>query len=431
MKSRRAALLLFAWVFAGCDGKPPPVPVGDAGTRDAGRQTPRDAGPVRDSGRPEDSGTAPDAGPRACTVDPDRVYKVGSDRAGDRTVALAASGSGFGALYTGLPEDGLVARVHAIALSSDGTLGEPRQLSRAGTALRAVSLASTGASWIASWVDNDPDRYEVRTLPLGADLAPAAETPAAVTATPAGEDAPTLLVSERVLLAWIEDDLAGARVVRVRELGSDGAPTGSASAASDPAHQPAALVMGELSAGPVLLYPSTVQGSSGPETRIFLQGLTSTGGMRGSAMPLDRSAIADGTLDASLAPSGGAVVFGVLVGGARHEVRFRAVGGDGMPLRDERVLVEGTDASIAAFAGGYAVSYRAPASGATPAQVRLLLLNELGDVVAEEPVADAMPEGGRTTVRVAGDGQIAVAWADSTGDETSVRLALIACGGGS
>src|SRR5690606_12036540 len=196
MKSRRAALLLFAWVFAGCDGKPPPVPVGDAGTRDAGRQTPRDAGPVRDSGRPEDSGTAPDAGPRACTVDPDRVYKVGSDRAGDRTVALAASGSGFGALYTGLPEDGLVARVHAIALSSDGTLGEPRQLTRAGTALRAVSLASTGASWIASWVDNDPDRYEVRTLPLGADLAPAAETPAAVTATPAGEDAPTLLVSE-------------------------------------------------------------------------------------------------------------------------------------------------------------------------------------------------------------------------------------------
>lgn len=433
MHYARAAVLVVL-VLSGCDGQPPPIPL-DGGRRDAGPDAAaRDAG--RDARVPDDSGQIdpPDAGPLRCTASPDDVYKIATDTAGDRAVALAAAGNGFGLLYTALPDGGVISRVHAIGLSSSGTLGTPHALSTGGVPRRPVSLAAAGTSWIAAWVDNDPTRFEVRTLALGADLAPAAGATAAhLTSTDAGEDNPVLFMGGGgALLAWVEEDTAaGGRLVRAQRVSLDGAPAGEAATASTAGHRPGALVLAELAAGPVLLYTSAIDGPAGPETRLFMQDLTSAGAMRGAARPIDEEANADGTLDAFLTSSGGAVVFGALVGGVRSEVRFRAFDAAGAPLGDERILAQGTDASIAAFAGGYAVSYRAAASGEAPAEVRLLLVSELGDLITDVTVAQAMLEGGRTTVRVSGDGQIAIGWADSTPSQTDVRLARVACGAGS
>lgn len=429
-------LVLLASFITACDGGPPPIPL-DAARPDGGPgPVPRDAGPPRDGSTPADASSVdpPDAGTASCVVDPGDVHSIGTDAAGDRALALAAGAESFGVLYTAIPEGGVLSRVHGVALSSAGVLGAPHPLTESGAARRPVALASIGTSWIAAWVDNDPATFELRTLALAADLAPASGATARhLTDTAAiGEDAPALLAdSDGALLAWIEDDmLAGTRVARAQGVGADGAPVGTAGVASTDAHRPGELGLSELSAGPVLLYTSAVDTPDGPEASLFLQGLTSAGAMRGSATAIDEEGNVDGTFDAALTPSGGAVVFGVLVGGVRREVRFRALDGDGARLGDERILAEGADASIASFAGGYAVSYRAPASGETPAEVRLLLVSDLGETIAEVPVAEVLPAGGRTTVRVSGDGQIAVAWASGGDTSTDLYVAYVACGGG-
>lgn len=430
MLSRRVALLLFAFLWAGCDDKAPPVPLPDGGRQDAGGGTPRDAGPEPDSAtRDEDSGMEePTPEPVSCSVDPADLHKLGDDRVGDREVALAAFGSTFGAAFVARPDDEVLARVHAIAFSSSGELGVRHRLSHAGTTRRPVALTPVQGGWLAAWVDNEPDGYEVRTLALAADLSPASSI-RTVTATAAGEDLPRLFVAnDRVWLAWVEDDMEGSRLAWMVEVNAEGAPIGNRVSSLE--HRPDALVGGELAEGPVLLYASGVEGAQGPENRVFLQPLSAEGQIRGEPSRIDVTGIADGTLDAALGPSGGAVVYGVLVGGVRREVRFRAVSGDGTLPRDPRVLAEGSDASIAKFAGGYAVSYRAPASGGAPAEVRLLLVDELGEAVSEMSVAEAMPEGGRTTLRVSGAGQIAIAWADTTADGTQLLIARASCGGG-
>jgi hypothetical protein len=149
-------------------------------------------------------------------------------------------------------------------------------------------------------------------------------------------------------------------------------------------------------------------------------------------MTLNAESNADGTVDAAFV-GGGAVVFGALVEASLRQVRFRAVDDMGAPLGDERALTVfpsvGTDASIAAFAGGYVVTYRRLPGEGMPAQIRLLLVTELGDVVSETTVADAAVSGGRTTVRVSGEGRMAVSWADVIEGATVVRLALLRCVG--
>ena len=425
MQYSRAAVLI-AWIVSGCDGQPPPIPL-DAGRRDAGVDAGRDAGPRPDGALP-DTGPVmgPDAGPPSCTLDPSDVRKVGSDRPGDRTVGLAATSDGFGLVFTALPASAVVAEVQGVRLSSSGELGETHTITAPPGQKRPPTLAALGTTWVAAWVDNDPDTFEVRARALSSDLAPIGASAAHLTATPAvGESGPTLFVgSDGALLAWIADD-GTTRAVRAQRLGADGAPIGSSAVASS-GHRFGALALAELAAGPALLYTTPEDTGSGPESRLYLQGLTASGATRGAALRIDQEGNADGTVDAALSSSGGAVVFGVLVAGVRNEVRFRALSGAGALVGDERILAEGTDASIAAFAGGYAVSYRAASS----AEVRLLLVTELGDVIAELPIAAAQVAGGRTTVRVSGDGQIAIAWAD-TDTETSISVARVACGGGS
>lgn len=429
MQYARAAVLAASVLF-GCDGKPPPIPL-DGGQRDAGRRDagPRDAGPARDAFVPDADAASiqpPDAGPPSCTVGPDDVHKVATDLPGDRVIALAAAGDGFGLVFTALPEGAASAEVHGVRLSSSGDLGTLSAITAPPGRKQTPVVGALGTTWVSAWVDNDPDTFEVRTRALATDLAPTGASAAYLTATPAvGESGPTMLVgSGGALVAWIADD-GTTRSVRAQRVGADGAPIGASAVASS-GHRFGALVLGELAAGPALLYPTTEDTAGGPETRVYVQGLTAAGAMRGGALRIDQEGNADGTVDAALFPSGGAVVFGVLVGGVRSEVRFRALDGEGGLVGDERILAQGTDASIAAFAGGYAVSYRASAS---PAEIRLLLVSNLGDVVAELPVAQAQLAGGRTTVRVSGDGNIAVAWAD-TDTQTAISVARVACGGG-
>lgn len=424
MRSSRV-LVFVAFLLVACGESPPPIPL-DAARPDGG--VPRDAG-SRDGGA-LDAGDAGDAG---STVRPDggipgtptcvagETQKLGDDRMGDRTVGLAAGTSGFGLAWNAVPDGEALSHLHAAALSPTGVLGPTQRLTTTIATRRPVTLAAVGESWLASWVDNDPETFEVRTMALTSELAPG--TAHHVTATAAGEDSPVLLArAAGTLLAWVETD-GTSRVARAVPLDEGGAPMGSAATASAPSHQPGALALGELRAGPVLVYTSTLADG----TSVFVQKLNDAGGTRGQPSAIDTEGNAVASLDAALGRDGGAVVFDAVVGGVRREVRFRALDEEGAPVGDERVLAEGTGASIAAFAGGYAVSYRASGS---PAEIRVLFVSQLGEVVAELPVAQGANRGGRTTVRVSADGQIAVAWADTQDAGTALRVVHLACGGG-
>lgn len=422
-------------LLAACDTSPPPIRF-DAGP-DAG---PRDAGRVPDTGPPPDAGPidasdaeapSPDGGAASCVVDPDRVYKLGTDPT-NRTdiVGLAAGATSFAVVWPQLPEGGGgITELHGERLASTGARGTTQRITTRSGVKRSAAIAAVGTSWVVAWVDNATDAFEVRSMGLGADLAPGAATVHDLSATPTlSEDGAVFLHSSTgLMLAWIEDDMSAlTRVARAQRVASDGAPMGTAGTASSTGQRPGQLATGELGAGPVLVWSEGIGGSAA----VYLQGITTSGGTRGARNRLNTEDNAEGSVDAALLPGGGAVVFGVLVEGVRREVRFREVPPDGAPTaaQPERVLAAGTGASIARFAGGYAVSYRAPASGETPAQVHLMLVDVNGDVVADLPVLDAAPDGARTTVRVSGDGQIAIAWADRAAAGTDIRAAVIRCG---
>ncbi len=216
------------------------------------------------------------------------------------------------------------------------------------------------------------------------------------------------------------------RTARTRAVSSSGAPTAAAQAASASDRRPGALAGGQSGSGPLLIW---TEGSAGTGD-VYLQPLNSSGAMQGTATAITMEANADGTLDAVVFPSGGAIVFGALVDGVHPEVRFRAIDDTGMPTGDERVLGTGKDGSIAAFAGGFVVSYRTVASGTTPPEIHVLLVSALGDVVEDIMLVQAAPSGGRTTIRVSGDGQIAVTWANATDTGVDVQLAFLSCGTG-
>ncbi|GAB5546328.1 MAG: hypothetical protein SangKO_060880 [Sandaracinaceae bacterium] len=429
-----AACLL---LLAACDDGPaPPPPPNDSGLRDTGMA---DVGPPMDGGEDPmdggDSSTPPpgDAGPLSCTVSPDDVYALAVDpRAAPRLVGFAAAADGFGVVWNetrdGFPD------IYGQRIGSDGIPGPEVEITSDPSQDRAPQITPVGTQWIAAYVSNEGTTgFELRTQLLSADLS-LVGSPNIVTDTPAQlEDNPVFLGgASGVLLSWVEDDMiALTRTGRARALNADGSASGGVQTTTAAANKPGQIAIGELDAGPVLVWSEGVGGTGD----VLMQGLDASGARRGAVSTLSAEGNADGTVDAALGVTGGAVVFGVLVGGVRSEVRFRALDMEGALVGDERILTDpptvGTDASIARFAGGYVVSYRALPEGGMPAQIRVLLVSEFGDVVETITLTDAAEGGGRTTVRVTGDGQIGVAWADDAAGGTEVRFGLLRCGGGS
>jgi hypothetical protein len=317
-------------------------------------------------------------------------------------------------------------------VSSTGTVGTEAALTSDPSNEASPTIVPVGTSWLTAFTDNEgATSFELRTMTVGPGLAPTA-TPTRLTTTATQlEDNPVLLnTATGVLAAWVEDDmLATTRIGRALALTTSGTASGTVQTTTPGANKPGQIVLGLLDPGPALVWAEGVGGTSS----VLMQPLRATGALNGALATLSTEANADGTVDAALTTSGGAVVFGALVSGVRREVRFRALDMDGTPIGSETILTAfpsaGSDASIAQFAGGYAVSYRRVATGGDPAQIRLLLVSALGEVLDDVVVAQAQDSGGRTTLRVSGDGQIGISWADRQSAGTDIRFALVRCGG--
>jgi len=430
------ALLL---VLTSCDDPPdPPPPRRDAGppadaggAMDGGGVDP-DAGEGvdgGDAGEDFDGGDFPDGGIPTCTAVEDDRHVLSTDPGGlGRIVGMDAAHDSWGIVWHETREG--VPDVFGVRLTATGPGTVQRitdQLSRENT----PSVMANGTEWIAAWVDNDESiSFEVRTQTLSSSLAPSGTRHRVTTTDALLEDSPTLInLSSGPFLFYIEDDMvAGTRTAKALPLSLDGSAAGPPQTVSMDGQRPGQVALGELGAGPVVLWSEGI----GATQDLLLQGMTAAGARRGSPTTVTSESNADGTVDAALVPDlGGAVVFGVLVGGVRREVRFRAIDGDGAFSSDERSLLTppatGTDASITRFAGGFAVAYRGD-DGSGSTSIRLLLVDVLGEVLADVPVSAAQPGGGRVTIRATTSRQLAVAWADDTVDGVEIVTQIIRCG---
>lgn len=363
--------------------------------------------------------------PTSCSVPAGDYLEIATDfDAAERRVALAAGPSSWALAYH-QRTDGLD-EIWVAGVPSTG-LPTVRQLTSTALRSREPAIVSTGSGWLLAWIDPRFGRNEIVAQAVAGDLSPLG-MPSRVTDTVDGESGPTLvaLPTGSYLAAWVELRAMTMNVGMTRVLSATGAPTAAATMASMMGDRVQAPTLAARSAGAVLAWgePSRMP----PAARVLA--LDAAGGPSGSPMVAsDAVEGTDGTVDVTMGPLGGAVVYGVLVAGLRPELRFRALDDTGSPVESVRTVAEtGRDASIAAFGGGFVVSYR---SGAPDDVIRLAFLDAVGNGLGEIDLGPAEPQGGRTTVRVTDDGRILVAWADTfpgaMPEYAYVRAARVRC----
>lgn len=111
--------------------------------------------------------------------------------------------------------------------------------------------------------------------------------------------------------------------------------------------------------------------------------------------------------------NGAGIAYTVAPNEAVHELRFRSLSKDGVIGKEVKVTSGNQnvrDISIASYAAGYVISYRQVGSGAP--SMRLVFLDEDGNVAGTRQVAAASVGGAGSQVLVANDGRIVLVWND-------------------
>lgn len=448
------ASFLFAAATAGCGGGGgvAPPPPGDGGAMDTGvpdAQVPIDAGPG-DAGMAD---AATDAGVPPCTFNP------GTDlvRLGDETyvrvrrVALAPGPDGVLAVWAQSDNSGN--NIHSRYIASTGPVDSPYLVTNDTYLHRDPAVARVGSAYLAAWVDNSNAGagYEIEAQPFTTAALPTG-TPARVTNNTVSEQALAMTgFGSGALLVWYEN-VSSDHVLRAVVLDSTGHPTGMpVTIRTDPSILSPSVVAtstGALVAWTELVAgPATDGGTATPQRRVALQQLDSTGAMTGSVAYADQQMNASGTADLAMAASGamdggtgvyaGSVVYGVNVSGTRPEVRWRALNADGsVPAGSAEVPITGlqttgSDPSVAAYAGGFAVAYRVLSDPQiTGPAVRLVLADNAGANVGHLDVADTFDSGFQSNIEVGLDGGIVMGWMEQNTSTSQATLwaARLRCG---
>jgi hypothetical protein len=374
--------------------------------------------------------------PARCRVEPTDIYLLGTDEdlaASTRIVDVSSSASEFAAVWReqveGFPQIRL-ARIPS-------TTGDATRLDvTAGTILHdEPAVATVSGAYLVSWIDNTEADYEVYARTVAGETL---GTVTRVTTRAGRDDSPSLVtVGENVIASWVENRDT-VRVPFTQLLG----PTGALMGSSHEVTAPESLGRPSLApreGGAVLLYSQS--GVALPD--VSLQRLDASGVPAGAPEVMTTEHNAGGDVDVGLTPRDGAAVFTALIAGVRRDVRVRLLDGTGTPGMSEFALNEGMEqgdsASVARLreavgwsAGcrdGYAVVYRSYPDGGTRTVLRLVLLDAGADVVraVDLDVPDVSNRGGRTTLRISGDGQLLVAWTDTRTDRVDMRAARIRC----
>jgi hypothetical protein len=423
MRTRSPALIsIAASLLVACGTAPPPVgPPRDAGPRDA--PAPLDGTPDPPDGSPDD-GDAGDGGSAlgSCRVAGEILTLATDPRAEAREVATGAGPVGFALAWSALA--GGIENVWMAEMSSTEESVSVQQLTTGITVSRSPAVAPSDVGWLVAWTTNEIADFDVRARAwLGG--APVSDAQPLTARAGLDDDAQLLATTTGALATWIEARTGGAVAVS-RAVGLDAIPSAAQVDSSPAGRSITRPRIARRSGGFSLAWVDS--GSSVRDA--LLQPLDTSGAPAGAIVPLTGEGNADGTLDLAATESGGAAVIGVLVGGARPEVRGRALSATGTALGTEVPVVTtpetGRDASIARLAGGYVVAYRG-LDTATPELRVAFLSDDLQIRFRTLVVGEIATTGGRLTIRVSGEGRMIVGWADVVGEETRIRAARIRC----
>ncbi|MCB9620382.1 MAG: hypothetical protein H6724_13170 [Sandaracinus sp.] len=381
----------------------------------------------------DDGGTDDGGGsiPTDCVTEESDRFELGSDsRNATRHVALAAGSGGFVVVYP-LNEGGFDDMI-ARRVPSSGAAGEPIALTDTFASERAPALVWNGSGYIVGWHDNDGRGFEVVTRALNAEGQPLGASRVISTPTTGRlHDSLALAVDDDgVVAAFVEEDVArSTRLLQSIRLADDGSPMGTPSVITDPPANEPALVGRE--GGSVVVWARSGDDGATAVARL----LDASAMAAGAVLPVGTQPNAGGVVGVARTPAGQlATVFDANIsGGARQEIRFREHAADGTPRNNEVVLSPGTSQGrapgIAAFAGGYAVAYRATVDPElTGPTIRLLLVSPNGTVNEVTNLDRTSAEGGAVHVAVGFDGTILVAWAEATDTGTTLVARRLRCG---
>lgn len=423
--------------LSACGPDRPPTPPTDAGPRDA--QTDRDSGGGPGDGGdagggPSDGGDAGEADggvfdPSTCRVDPTTdVFTVATDTvARVRDVGVAA-GTIRAAIAYSVTTSGLQNVWLAEIPTAPGGLFAAEQLTMGTAIVRDPVIAASDGGWILAWYGNTDLDFDVYAVAWEAGRLRTGGSVQRLTSRTGRDDSPALLATATgAWSAWVEERAASSRVAVIRPLDLRAAPTAAQRDASSAGQTISTPTLARRAGGLALAWVE----SATLTPNAMLQPLDANGAPVGAAHALSTEGNADGTIDLALDERGGAATFVASVAGVRPEVRARLLDDTGAPYDSERVITpapeSGRDASIAPLAGGYVIAYRA--LEVTPPVLRIAFVANDLDVVTTLDVTPITPTGGRTTLRVTGEGRMLVGWADVDvgAGTTAIRAARIRC----
>lgn len=412
--------LLFV-VGCGDDERPPSPNLRDMDiTFDAG-----DGGVIEMDGGDagEDAAMPPvDGGTGICRVEGE-VLTIARDEV-DRSVRapeVALSGSTFAIVWS--DARGGVPDAFVYAWPATAPSGTEVRLTDDFSPTRDVRITDRPDGFTVGWVDTTAGSFEIFARVLTA--AGAIEEPMKrITNNMLREDTVALarLSDGTSLLAWTESDgLGGPLSARAVPLDARGSAVGMAAQAALPPRQPTAPRIGALGSGAALGW--TEAGT------VYLQRLSAAGEAMGDATSVNVEGNATTTPSFAIGDMGGGVAFGVLVAGARQEIRMRTVDAMGLPNGPEAILTpppaRGTDPSIAPFATGFAVAYRTNDDGGF---IRLAFATATGELSSTLDVAmTASTLGSGPSLVVGPDGRMVLAWLETDTVTATIRAARVVC----
>lgn len=349
---------------------------------------------------------------------------------------LAAAANTFALAYQNhAPGTDCRTRIDFLLIPSLGPLPEPETVVNRDfncSIPREPALVLVDETWQMVWTDtrsfeSDAPDYEANlySMVLGIDDSKMAITLDALSE----QDATLTIVDSKILLAWISERVTETdekkRSIKTRLLGA----TESEEIVVVPEEDdrmPEGLVAAPLgSRDAVIGWVDRSDTTSG----VYVLPLDSDGVPKED--PGQLTSFSATSLDIATGDTANAAVYSLNVNGSR-QVRFQILAGDGgrASVKDERRLVafpeEGLDASLVYWgANGFVVSYRGYNSSDTSSAMIRVLVVDLGvdwnpSGLQPQDIAPAALGGGRTTVRLANDGTLSIAWLDvrSANDKT-------------
>jgi hypothetical protein len=342
--------------------------------------------------------------------------------------SIAIGTTGFGVAYQAAG----CGQISALPVASLGAFHDPTLMHDDCSIIAGLSMFHASSGWRLAWVDNSAGSAELQSALLPETLdAPPTAAPTRLTNNALLESHPTLAqLNGTAYLAWLSVDDSDSHEIMLKTMDSDGDAVAVLPASSN--RKPLNFALGQLGTDHAAI--AFVEAQT-PNRGAWLLPLDKNAHASHDPVLLSDQVSGDDSVDiATREEDGGAVLYSLDYNGTTFEVHFRRLNESGaFTGNDTRLVggeVQGRDASLARLGGGYVVAYRQLANADNPvSDVRLLFITKEGNVTRDSTghtlsyhVADADSGGGKVSVRVSTDGQLAIGFLDSSSGTRKFKI---------